>query len=251
MKTKIAILALFLMSMSNYAQTFTPGTFTFNFKDQYSGGTSNAIVVWIRETGMNGSIGFRKTIALDVPVSEWSTYFPNWSACGANKAIGFNAGTTTYTTFGTKSFTWDGKDYTGAIVPDYSYDVCIENGDGFGGPGYLYFSFKKTTTDSAYTYGGQSFGGPTYISNVNWTWNTLTTGINELSNPATLIYPNPSNGSFNIEAHGEVNVINCLGQIVYHSIVNGRETISIDKPGMYIVQVNDGKTITNARLINQ
>lgn len=246
MKTKITILALVLMSTLNFAQT--PGILTFDYKDQISGNQTEEAAVWVRQ---HGSTGFIKTIMLNIPVADW-TYFPEWHAC-----VDASNTTAIPTVYGQKHLTWDGT-VAGSIVltdGDY-YDVCIDNGNGStynngnGNTDYLYFTFQKTTTSIFNFTQNSSVGNGVIVSNVQLTWTPATTGINEISTPTTLIYSNPSNGSFNIEAHGEVNVINCLGQIVYHSIVNGRETISIDKPGMYIVQVNDGKKIINSRLIN-
>ncbi len=79
------------------------------------------------------------------------------------------------------------------------------------------------------------------------------TGINELSSVDMTIYPNPSDGFFNIELTGEankplaINVTNVSGKVVYKQdniIVSGRTlqdiNISEHSAGIYNITVTDG-----------
>ena len=64
------------------------------------------------------------------------------------------------------------------------------------------------------------------------------TGISEIQSSRISVYPNPSNGQFNVDAgNATVSIYDCIGQMIYSAKVNGPETISIEKPGMYIVKI--------------
>jgi hypothetical protein len=79
-----------------------------------------------------------------------------------------------------------------------------------------------------------------------------TTGIKTVNNGAVSVYPNPSNGRFNVNAvNATVNVVDCLGRTVSSTKVNGTQQIEVSAGGAYIIQVTqDGRTYTQ-RLINQ
>jgi hypothetical protein len=81
---------------------------------------------------------------------------------------------------------------------------------------------------------------------------TDNTGISVNAFSGISIYPNPSNGQFTIDAgEATVDVFNCLGQVVSHLRINGKQTISLDEPGMYFVQVTKNGRVFNSRMINK
>lgn len=83
------------------------------------------------------------------------------------------------------------------------------------------------------------------------------TGINEVSgNSASLInvYPNPSNGSFNIEAYSKTQVVvyNLLGAVVYENeVLEGTTKVNIQNnaKGVYYMKVSVGKQNHTYKLI--
>lgn len=83
------------------------------------------------------------------------------------------------------------------------------------------------------------------------------TGINEVSgNSASLInvYPNPSNGSFNIEAYSKTQVVvyNLLGAVVYENeVLEGTTNVNIQNnaKGVYYMKVSVGKQNHTYKLI--
>ncbi|PLX22472.1 MAG: hypothetical protein C0599_06290 [Salinivirgaceae bacterium] len=66
------------------------------------------------------------------------------------------------------------------------------------------------------------------------------------------VYPNPSNGTFTIDAQGtsQVTIMNAAGQVVDSKIVTGGTPISIDVvSGVYFVRVQNGNKVGTQRLI--
>ncbi|MDA3866699.1 MAG: T9SS type A sorting domain-containing protein, partial [Salinivirgaceae bacterium] len=67
------------------------------------------------------------------------------------------------------------------------------------------------------------------------------------------IYPNPSNGVFNVDVDGNatVTVMNVAGQVVDSKTINGSQTITLDKvnAGVYFVRVQVGENVGTKQLI--
>ena len=62
-------------------------------------------------------------------------------------------------------------------------------------------------------------------------------GLNETATGTLRVYPNPSNGVFNIEGSGILHIVNVLGQEIMAKEIDGKETVELPK-GMYFVQLN-------------
>lgn len=62
-------------------------------------------------------------------------------------------------------------------------------------------------------------------------------GLNETATGMLRVYPNPSNGVFNIEGSGILHIVNVLGQEIMAKEIDGKETVELPK-GMYFVQLN-------------
>ena len=62
-------------------------------------------------------------------------------------------------------------------------------------------------------------------------------GLNETVTGKLRVYPNPSNGVFNIEGAGTLHIVNVLGQEIMAKEIDGIETVELPK-GMYFVQLN-------------
>lgn len=66
------------------------------------------------------------------------------------------------------------------------------------------------------------------------------------------VYPNPTKGTFHIDAQGtsQVTVFNTAGQVVSSQIVNGNAAINLDvTTGVYFVRVQNGTKVGTERLI--
>lgn len=84
-----------------------------------------------------------------------------------------------------------------------------------------------------------------YDGNVNVDQNVL--------QPEILVYPNPSNGNFNISLDGkyEVKVISMTGVVVYHNTVTNEAAINLEglAKGMYIVTAQSADRIARQSII--
>ena len=63
-------------------------------------------------------------------------------------------------------------------------------------------------------------------------------GLNEMETGTLRVYPNPSNGVFNIEGEGTLHIANVLGQEVMSKEIDGKTTIELPQ-GMYFVKLGD------------
>lgn len=61
--------------------------------------------------------------------------------------------------------------------------------------------------------------------------------------PNVGVWPNPSNGQFNIDYVGSVKVLSSIGSVVFQGDVNGFVDISNAPSGMYFIKTQDGRTI--------
>jgi hypothetical protein len=102
-------------------------------------------------------------------------------------------------------------------------------------------------------YCGGNFTTP-FANIAKYNDNTATTGIaqNE-SSISVSVYPNPTNGKFNVHVNGEatVDIINVVGQVVNHVNINGTQSISVNEPGVYTMRVIQNGKLFTSRLINQ
>ena len=61
--------------------------------------------------------------------------------------------------------------------------------------------------------------------------------------PGAKVWPNPSNGIFNIEYVGNVKVFSQIGTIVFQGDIDGTFDLSSAPSGMYFIRTQDGKTV--------
>ena len=94
---------------------------------------------------------------------------------------------------------------------------------------------------------------------------TVTTGINDLTNENSfVIYPNPSNGKFNLviatrnevkEKQSQIEIYNMLGECIYKSLILNPQSlidISAQPSGMYFYQIkNEQQLIGNGKIVIQ
>ena len=280
---KIAVIALItLFSATTFAQVKTAGTLTFTFNQPSPTSPavtnkSNVLAVWI-ESSTGTFIKTRYRFASN----STSDHLPTWAAksggtlsncmstaCNVAGAItGASRKATAIATvptvtpgilnFGSKTVTWDGTDKAGVVVADGAYKVWVESswndGPGNSHNEIISFTFNKGTVTETLTPTGDS-----YINTVTTKWSpTLATDSFSLT-PEAVIYPNPTNGIFNIDVKNAVNnikVINLLGEEVYNEKVsneNAGTTKMVDLTrfvnGMYIVSLTNEVGTSNYKVI--
>jgi hypothetical protein len=170
----------------------------------------------------------------------------------------------------TTSITWDGKDTAGNIVPDGVYKIWIEAAWKYKN------TYENPTTSVAKNYDDQLIGftfnkgtlnetttptGDAYVNTVSTVWTAKVLGINSVSkNSKVSIYPNPSNGVFNIDFNNvtvsKIDVANILGQKVFSKIVDktkSESNISIDLSnnpnGVYIINASNDKETKSYKVV--
>lgn len=251
----------------------TPGTLTFTFTEAshattttYNGNAQHDLAVWIQTSAG----AFVKT-KLRYVGSGTNDHLPTWASqasctggsatsAGCNTVDGLTGATraswTTYTV------SWDGKKgaaATGTLQADGVYKVAIQStwNHGTAGTALTTYTFTKGAAVDH-----QTPANTTNFTNVTLNWQpSSTTGIDETtSNPEIVVYPNPTNGIFNIDYTNatSIKVINTLGVLVYETKIEelSQGTKSIDLAnfanGIYMITVsNDNGSSIHKVILNK
>lgn len=251
-----------LISASSFAQT--SGTLTFNFTTiahtGYSG-TKNAMAVWIQtSTGSFVKTYFRYAGSGGGTQDHLPTYAVN-SGGSANNCLATacnKVGATTGATLSgavTKTFTWDGKDAAGNLVPDGIYKVTIERtwNHGTGGAATRSITFTKGPAADV-----QSPTADANLTGLSLAWNPAASGVEENTvNTGVKIYPNPSaDGIFNVEfaKANEISVIDAAGNTIFQSSIDANATsksinLSQFSNGVYFINVVDGDRSSQQKVV--
>ena len=284
------ILTLLLVGLSSSIQAQTAGSMTFNFTpinpgagwhsetNQNTGVTTtetdnSVLAVWIESCATCGSgttVGtstFVRTKLLNVGTST-KDHLPAWagkSGCTSSaNATHATCNTTnattgaTLTTFTAKTVTWDGKNAAQTtLLADGNYRMCVQETWGHGASTVTrYFPFVKGTTLYTNT---TDVANDANFSGISLTWTPNGLAKEEfVTAPEAVVYPNPSNGIFNVEFNKEVKnvkVNNILGEEVYNENVEvANETkkvidLSNLANGVYLISVSNGKNTSSYKVV--
>lgn len=100
--------------------------------------------------------------------------------------------------------------------------------DGAGDVGPIEFTFKKA-------YNGPGYG---------------TSSVNDNAANSSVIYPNPSNGSFAVAEDGELTITNMVGEVVYTAnVVAGSEINTGLAAGNYVASIKTAETVKVAKVV--
>ena len=126
-----------------------------------------------------------------------------------------------------------------------------------------YFAGLSLGEYTAYTAAGV-FGfedGTVIVNNAAQTVNVILVGVNDISSSSFSIYPNPSNGVFNLTTtavmgyESNITVYDLSGKLVYNGKLEGNEVNVIDlsaqEKGMYIMQIIVEDKVYNKTLVIQ
>ena len=250
--SSFAILAgLFLSGISD-AQT--AGTLTFTYTPvEHTGtwGTKHVLVIWIQYS----SDDFIRT-----EFRYWGNgtddHLPNWKA-NSNENITDATTGATLSTYSTRSFTWDGTDLSGTLLPDGDYKVTIEECWSHGSSNVTKsFTFTKSETESHLTPDDDAD-----FTAVSLDWVPSVTGIETADNSTTFsVFPNPTSKTVFIDFGSNtsacnISVVNSLGQEVYSEKENeaysGVKTIDLGslKNGIYYLNVEVNSKIQTTRIM--
>lgn len=259
MKTKLFFISslLFVLFTSQInAQTAGSLSFSLTIPKHTSGNyeTNGRYVyaVWIETNPTSGTSAFVKTLAKNCG-SGISDHVATWTSKSGGNLVDVTSGATS-TVFTSQTFTWNGTNASRVVVADGAYRVAVLITWGHGtSTAIRYFPFVK----------GPSLDSQTPASDTNFTnisLNSSFLGVTDFSSkPEVSIYPNPTNGVFNMDLKNDINnikVINILGKVVYNEKVTQDATGTTKKVdlsnlvnGLYIVSVTNDNGTSNYKVI--
>ena len=162
------------------------------------------------------------------------------------------------------------------IAPKLGNDTTLCDGDFVilnAGSGYDSYLWSTGATTQSINFNNSSIGMGTFpvsvevtkgacssSDSVNITFTTCLRVVEFSNNISVIAYPNPSNGSTNINVSGlngeaNISIYSLQGQAVYTNKVNGNSTLHIDltglSTGVYMIRINNDKVNSLSKLIIQ
>jgi hypothetical protein len=236
MNRLLLLLITLLFSLGMFAQT--TGQMSFTVTTSNAGGSyapKNIVAVWITDNSDN----FVKTIF--AYTGAWKTHLNTWQAASNYNVADASTGAT-YTSHTTRSYTWNGKNTSGTIVPDGTYKLWIELTDKNATGRYTSISFVKGASSQSLN----PANVPSF-SSMSLSWTPDLTAVSENSKQADYsVFPNPTTGIFTIsgDAIQSVEILNITG----NSIKKQKDSncdISDLPAGVYFVKIkHQGGSVT-------
>lgn len=267
MKKILSILSFITVFGAGSLIAQTNGTLTVTFNEvaktpTYNGNSQHVLAVWI-QTNAGGFIKTKRRYA----GGGTSDHLPTWSVnaggtagnCLAASCNILDATTgATRSSWTTYTVNWDGKKgaaATGTLQPDGVYKVAIQStwNHGTTGTTMQTYTFTKGATADHQTPADNAF-----FTGVVIDWVPSVTGVSETENaPELSIYPNPTNGVFNVDFKNatSIKVMNTLGDVIYdEKIVQSAEgskkiDLSSYSNGIYFVSVSNNEATSNYKII--
>ncbi len=264
-KLLITLIATIAITLSSFPQTQGTMTFTFTQTAKTQGSctaNSSVIAVWVQDFS-NGTLV--KTRIRYVSTNH-QTMLPYWAnaacpsssnatdaLCDSTGNCGWGNALSNYSTptaFGSKTIQWDGTDVNGNVVPDGTYKIYVESATYYpsgicNAAMALNFNTWVSLTKGPNFYTNSNPGNSLNITNwsIVWTPGTVTSLSDQSNKYEFLIYPNPSQGIFNIKSNStikNVKVLNILGETVYEDNA-GTEILNLSNfnNGIYYISVNN------------
>lgn len=183
-----------------------------------------------------------------------------WQTASAGNTTGADVTSgATITSWAQKTFTWNATNTANAVVADGSYNIKIyevwNHGSTTNQLQTSTIAFTKGTVASTLTPAATN-----WLKGVSVIWHpAVTTGIDEANsvNPLISVYPNPTEGVFNVDFKNATNikVLNTLGSIVYEEkieqLTEGTKSIDLSNftNGIYFINVSNGTNSSNHKVI--
>ncbi len=271
MKLKLLLLISLLFCFTAFLQAQTDGTMTFTFTQgapidpSIEGGC--VMAVWIQsgtsytKTNLrylgNGTKDHLPTYGAK---AGWTTTNNAMTAnvvdavTGATRTNG-----TTPAALDSYSVSWNGKNVSGTIVADGTYNVWYEvtwedprNSSDFVNTGFAFTKGPAITTTTPANV------GPLKTMTITWTPSALS--LDSVYKTKVALYPNPSNGKINVAYNdipvSKIDVVNILGQIVKSIKLDpskSRTSENIDLSGnangLYIIKVSTNETSSSYKVV--
>jgi len=267
MKKLLSILSFVTVFGLGSLSAQTDGTLTVTFTEvaktpTYNGNAQHDLAVWI-QSNTGTFIKTKRRYA----GSGTNDHLPTWSVnaggtagnCLATACNTLDATTgATRSTWTTYTVTWDGKKgaaATGTLQADGVYKVAIQStwNHGTSGTTMQTYTFTKGATPDH-----QMPADNAFFTGVMLDWVPVATGVNEMANaPVFSIYPNPTNGVFNVDFKNatSIKVMNTLGAVIYEEKIEqsteGSKKIDLSNfaNGIYFISVSNNQATSNHKII--
>lgn len=224
-----------VLSSILFAQT--AGTLSVSTSTSSAGGgyaPRNVVAIWVED----GSGNFVKTLLAYAGTRK--THLNTWEASTTAAGSAFNVtdaiSGATRTSHAIRSCTWNGKDYTGADMPDGSYTLRMELTDKNSTGNYSSFTFTKgPNVDTQAPINVPSF------SSIALNWMPTGVGITEdNANRKIRVFPNPAQSDIFVSGDGieRIEVLSLTGEIVCESC-DRKVNIKNLANGIYLMRVYD------------
>lgn len=216
----------------------TAGQLNFSVTTSNAGGSyapKNIVAVWITDNSGN----FIKT--LFAYTGQYKTHLNTWQAASNYNVTDATTGAT-YSSHTTRSYSWNGKNTSGSVVPDGTYKLWIELTDKNATGRYTSISFVKGTSSQSLT----PANVPSF-SSMSLSWTPDLTAISENSKQADYsVFPNPTSGIFEVSGDSiqSVEILNITGSLIKKQ-KEGLCDISDLPAGIYFVKIKfQGGSVT-------
>jgi hypothetical protein len=217
-----------MFSVALFSQT--AGQMSFTVTTSNAGGSyapKNIVAVWIEDNSGN----FVKTLFAYTGV--WKTHLNTWQAASDFNVIDATTGAT-YTNHTTRNYAWNGKNTSGSIVPDGTYNLWIELTDKNATGRFTSVSFVKGTSSQSLN----PANVPSFSSmSLSWTPDFSAVPQNSKRTDYS-VFPNPTTGIFEIEGDAilSVEILNITGNLIKKQKDNHCD-ISDLPSGIYFVKI--------------
>jgi len=248
MKHKLLILIVSILS-SQFIYGQTQGELTVSTSTSSAGGNyspRNIVAIWIEDDAGN----FVKTLL--AYANNRKTHLNTWQATTAAAGTEYNTVDAitgaTKSSHATRTCVWNGEDYNASLMPDGEYKLWMELTDKNNTGNFSSFQFTK----------GESLVNlnPSNVpsfSEISIIWEPTSLSItNNIDNKKPIIFPNPSNGIFNIDLQNieYVEVANLNGEIILKSKESTID-LSNEANGVYLIKIKSSIGISSHKFIKR
>lgn len=237
-----------LSALSVFAQT--NGTLAISVTTSSTGGNyapRNVLAIWVEDS----SGKFVKTLLAYAATRK--THLNNWETSTTTAGSVYNVTDAitgaTQSSHGTRTCSWNGKDFKGNLVADGNYNLRMELTDKNATGNTASFQFTKGPANQTL-----SPANVPSFSSVSLKWTSGVTGsIPELTESNTIVvYPNPGTGVFTVlgENIQSIKVSDLAGKTILKSIA---PIIDLGKypKGIYLFTVKTGEQTFVEKIIKE
>lgn len=248
MRRRYTIIVLLFIFVQVQAQT--GGTLTVSVTTAQTATATfapkNILAIWIEDN----SGRFIKTLLAYANTRK--AYLTKWGTSTSSAGSAWNivdaVSGATQNSHGTRTCSWNGTDYTGKMVADGDYKLCMELTDQHTSTNFASFAISKGTSNQKLTPNDVL---PSFKS-LSIGWSALVTSVSAglTQSNAVLVLPNPGNSVFNVLAEPvtQVDVYRISGEKVL-SVTQPVFDLSHQPNGVYLVKIKSGKTTAVQKVI--